>query len=153
MQWLFRLLPDIHSPCALSVAVEVGRRNNYDSLEKFSKCTYGFVVQETECTFSAETLANLPKVEMVPMVVDWVIGNGSCDEAEKSLSTYACKSVNSSCYKPDTGYGYRCRCNDGYHGNPYLSNGCHGILILISRFSIFFFFIRFSIMNLCYRYK
>ncbi|PIN23015.1 hypothetical protein CDL12_04261 [Handroanthus impetiginosus] len=61
------------------------------------------------------------------LVVDWAIGNGTCEEAQMNASSYACKSVNSRCYKPDNGYGYRCSCFEGYQGNPYLINGCQGM--------------------------
>ncbi|GJY95190.1 wall-associated receptor kinase 2-like protein [Tanacetum coccineum] len=33
----------------------------------------------------------------------------------------------SECYDVDGG-GYRCRCNQGYEGNPYLGQGCQGVL-------------------------
>ncbi|GJR00747.1 wall-associated receptor kinase 2-like protein [Tanacetum coccineum] len=53
----------------------------------------------------------------VLVVIDWVIGhNSNCSEATE------CKE-NSECYDVDGG-GYRCRCNPGYEGNPYLDHGC-----------------------------
>uniref|UniRef100_A0ACD5ZSR3 Uncharacterized protein n=1 Tax=Avena sativa TaxID=4498 RepID=A0ACD5ZSR3_AVESA len=41
----------------------------------------------------------------------------------------ACRSSLSSCHNVSGNYrsGYMCRCDDGYHGNPYLAGGCQDI--------------------------
>ncbi|KAK9741410.1 hypothetical protein RND81_03G103500 [Saponaria officinalis] len=57
----------------------------------------------------------------VPMAVDWVIGNQTCDEARKNPLSYACQQ-NADCTDVATG-GYRCTCSQGYEGNPYFP-GC-----------------------------
>ncbi|XBI03321.1 hypothetical protein VPH35_131754 [Triticum aestivum] len=61
------------------------------------------------------------------MRLRWVIANLTCQEAHQNISTYACVSHNSRCLHSDsTVMGYRCKCNDGYAGNPYVTgpNGC-----------------------------
>lgn len=117
--------------CQTTVAEDVWRLNillttssNYSDVWDFNNCGYGFVVEEKAFKFSKENLNALKEVERLPMVVDWAIGNGTCAEVEKNSATFACKSPISACYKPETGYGYRCRCLDGYQGNPYLEDGC-----------------------------
>uniref|UniRef100_A0A0D3FTR6 Protein kinase domain-containing protein n=1 Tax=Oryza barthii TaxID=65489 RepID=A0A0D3FTR6_9ORYZ len=59
--------------------------------------------------------------------VHWAAANLTCQEAQKNHSRYACVSANSTCLGVDStdGYiGYRCKCMDGFHGNPYVVNGC-----------------------------
>lgn len=120
--------------CQTTVAEDVWRLNillttysNYSDVWDINNCGYGFVVEEKAFKFSIENLNALKEVERLPMVVDWAIGNGTCEEGEKNSATFACKSPISACYKPETGYGYRCRCLDGYQGNPYLQDGCQGL--------------------------
>ncbi|PIN17399.1 Serine/threonine protein kinase [Handroanthus impetiginosus] len=110
-----------------SVELSLYSYENYSNVWSFDNCGYAFFVEESAFTFSPENLNNLRNVKKLPMVVDWAIGNGTCEEAQLNESSYACKSVNSRCYKPDNGYGYRCSCLEGYQGNPYLNDGCQDV--------------------------
>ncbi|TKW03618.1 hypothetical protein SEVIR_7G058109v4 [Setaria viridis] len=63
--------------------------------------------------------------------LQWVVANLSCQEAQEDSTTYACVSADSTCLGVSlriSGYlGYRCRCLTGFHGNPYVRNGCQDI--------------------------
>ncbi|CAI9778158.1 unnamed protein product [Fraxinus pennsylvanica] len=112
---------------AWEVEVKLRSFNNFTNVSYFNNCSYGFLTEESGFTFSASSLSDLRNVEELPMVVDWAVGERTCDEARNDISSYACKSEKSECYEPDNGYGYRCRCQKGYEGNPYLEDGCKDI--------------------------
>ncbi|XP_022858490.1 wall-associated receptor kinase 2-like isoform X1 [Olea europaea var. sylvestris] len=112
---------------AWSVEVKTGSFENFTEMSDFNNCSYGFLAEESAFTFNASSLSTLRNVEKLPMVVDWAVGEETCKEAGNNISSYACKSENSNCYKPNNGYGYRCYCQEGYDGNPYLKNGCKDI--------------------------
>ncbi|CAA3028094.1 Serine threonine kinase [Olea europaea subsp. europaea] len=111
----------------LAVEVTLESFDNFTDVSNFNNCSYGFLAEESEFTLSARSLSSLRNVEMLPMVVDWAVGEETCEAARNNISNYACKSKNSECYEPKNGYGYRCRCQEGYEGNPYLYDGCNDI--------------------------
>ncbi|KAK8692741.1 hypothetical protein V6N13_070348 [Hibiscus sabdariffa] len=85
-------------------------------------CSYAFIVEESQFRFSSEYVRSIPIDHKFPASLDWVVSNETCTEAAKNPSNYACNQ--SECYEPGNGPGYLCKCPDGYHGNPYLPEGC-----------------------------
>lgn len=71
--------------------------------------------------------------------MEWVAANLSCVEAQQNISGYACVSIKSKClalnveiYSGQSHYiGYRCKCSDGFQGNPYAKNGCQGTSVVL----------------------
>ncbi|XP_026379626.1 wall-associated receptor kinase 2-like [Papaver somniferum] len=63
---------------------------------------------------------------IIPVVLDWAIGDMTCEQAQVNPKTYACQN-NSRCTETVNNPGYRCACTKGYAGNPYLKPGCQDI--------------------------
>ncbi|KAM7489446.1 hypothetical protein LguiB_026930 [Lonicera macranthoides] len=110
--------------------VELSSMRNH-TVVPFNPCGYAFLGEPERFIFQGASDLSDPNFrnrteESVPMVLDWVIGNQSCDDAKKS-NNFACLQ-NSQCVDSDIGFaGYRCSCNDGFEGNPYLAPGCTDI--------------------------
>ncbi|KAL6574587.1 hypothetical protein OROMI_011872 [Orobanche minor] len=114
-----------------SYLTDLSTLNNHTKVLSFNLCSYAFLGEHDKFVFRGASDLSDPNfmqrvLDTVPIVVDWAIGNMSCAEVVKS-GDYACKG-NSFCVDSDTGMGgYRCTCNKGYGGNPYLDPGCTDI--------------------------
>ncbi|XP_016451332.1 wall-associated receptor kinase 2-like [Nicotiana tabacum] len=101
---------------------------NHSGSWSFNPCGYAFLGEASRFEFrGVQDLSDVNFVKKimdnVPIVLDWAIGNLTCVEAQKR-NDYACLE-NSRCVDSDTGLGgYRCNCNSGYQGNPYIGSGC-----------------------------
>ena len=113
-----------------SIALEAHSFNNHTKVWRFNPCSYAFIVQKDNLNFSADSLQNLP--EKMPMVLDWAVGNETWAAGNETCAVntknYSCGG-NSICKGSENG-GYFCLCMDGYRGNPYLKDGCQGILLI-----------------------
>ncbi|XP_041011450.1 wall-associated receptor kinase 2-like [Juglans microcarpa x Juglans regia] len=100
--------------------------NNHTYVIQFNPCSYAFVAKQDGFNFSSDYLVSLRGNKTYPMVLDWAIGDTTCEFA-KNQPGYVC-GRNSQCYNPPNGDGYLCKCiNEGYEGNPYLEDGCQDI--------------------------
>ncbi|KAK1416329.1 hypothetical protein QVD17_32118 [Tagetes erecta] len=107
-----------------SVNMTLRSFNNHSNILDFNPCSYAFFVEKGKFNFSATNLHDF-KSERMPMLLDWAIGNLTCDKA-KDMENFLCKG-NSVCDQSYSGPGYRCRCLEGYEGNPYVKNNCTNI--------------------------
>ncbi|RWW58196.1 hypothetical protein BHE74_00034971 [Ensete ventricosum] len=94
-------------------------------------CSFAFLVDGSWYSFRTTDLNETDFLNRndgrVPMVLDWSIGDVRCEEAPQNLTSYACRSNNSSCLDAANGSGYLCNCSRGYQGNPYVEGGCEGL--------------------------
>ncbi|VAH98205.1 unnamed protein product [Triticum turgidum subsp. durum] len=101
------------------------------TIQSFSPCSYSFIAEVNSFKFDRSYVSSTnfrsKYTKGFPLVLDWVVGNGSCSEATKMGSQYACQAMNSQCINVSNGPGYRCNCSQGYVGNPYLQGGCRDI--------------------------
>ncbi|KAF5467864.1 hypothetical protein F2P56_012076 [Juglans regia] len=98
---------------------------NHTKVWSFNPCSYAFIVKKGLFNFNSDNLTSLQNNRNLPMVIDWTIGTETCENAQNKPE-YVC-GANSTCYNPENGYGYRCSCNKGYDGNPYLRQGCKDV--------------------------
>ncbi|XP_015617371.1 wall-associated receptor kinase 3 [Oryza sativa Japonica Group] len=112
-----------------------GHNDTTNSAWDYSPCSYAFIADKNWYSFKREDLvgnANYFDKKGIPLVLDWAIrSNGSsCPHESGKMANPvvpygACVSSHSYCVNvTNNGHGYLCNCSDGYHGNPYLPEGC-----------------------------
>nr|VDD07001.1 unnamed protein product [Brassica rapa] len=119
---------DVSDPYdSYSFQTRPSRLANMTSVYDFNPCTYAFLAENGTFHFDAlEDLKNLRNVTKFPVLLDWSIGNQTCEQVgNRSI----CGMFNSTCFNSNRGTGYNCKCLEGFEGNPYLSNehGCKDI--------------------------
>nr|XP_010909632.1 putative wall-associated receptor kinase-like 16 [Elaeis guineensis] len=97
----------------------------------FNPCSFAVLTEVERLNFSTASITTRELNETnggrAPVVLDWAIGNETCEVAKRNTTSYACLSKHSKCSDSTNGPGYLCSCSGGYQGNPYLPNGCQDI--------------------------
>ncbi|XP_042446720.1 wall-associated receptor kinase 3-like [Zingiber officinale] len=116
--------------------VAFARGFNNSDIWNFSRCSYAALLEADQFQFQTSYISNITTNQLMqmndngrmPVVMDWAIGNDTCEVAKRNNPiSYACISNYSVCVNSINGPGYLCNCSTGYQGNPYLSNGCQDI--------------------------
>ncbi|KAJ4963603.1 hypothetical protein NE237_023542 [Protea cynaroides] len=119
--------------CQTSIPFNLKRFNstlwsiyNHTKVWKSNPCSYAFLADENWFNFTlADLLAESFVSSTIPIVMDWAIGNQTCEQAVHDTQSYVC-GPNSYCTNSTNGPGYQCFCKDGFQENPYLPGGCQG---------------------------
>ncbi|KAG6469620.1 wall-associated receptor kinase 3-like [Zingiber officinale] len=98
----------------------------------FGNCSYAVLLEAESFQFHTSYITTNQLMQIysdasAPVVMDWAIGDETCEVAKRSQTSYACISNNSECIDSSNGHGYLCNCSTGYQGNSYVSNGCQDI--------------------------
>ncbi|XP_030544172.2 wall-associated receptor kinase 2-like [Rhodamnia argentea] len=104
--------------------ISIASFKNHTDVLRFNNCSYAFVAEIGFYNFSSGDLWRL-ELDKAPLVLDWAVGDKNCSIAKKS-GDYMCTN-NTRCTDAENGRGYKCACLKGFHGNPYLVNGCQDI--------------------------
>ncbi|KAL0326550.1 UNVERIFIED_CONTAM: Wall-associated receptor kinase [Sesamum angustifolium] len=112
-------------------------RTDYRTKDWENQCAFFTFVEKDFLSFNKIKFSTCNESYVVPMMHEWAVGNTSCDKATESLDEYVC-GHNTHCVDYYPVQGYRCECNNGYGGNPYLPQSCQGtglgvgLLILVA---------------------
>nr|TKR85905.1 hypothetical protein D5086_0000245260 [Populus alba] len=113
-----------------SLNISTSSYNNHTNVSDFNPCGIAFLVDRSSLKLSDWPLSRKPKdgddAYRTDTVIEWVVKNETCEQAKANQSAYAC-GTNANCTYPEIGQGYRCLCNEGFEGNPYLQEGCQDI--------------------------
>ncbi|XP_018830520.2 putative wall-associated receptor kinase-like 16 [Juglans regia] len=107
--------------------VSVFSFENHTNVWNFNPCGYAFIVKKGKFNFSTDYLQKREVRERRPMVLDWAIGEETCEKARRKPNFACHEDQNSDCHDAKTRSGYQCKCRQGYQGNPYLPHGCQDI--------------------------
>ncbi|CAK7329232.1 unnamed protein product [Dovyalis caffra] len=111
-----------------SLDISLSSYYNYTKVSDFNLCGFAFLADKSSLKLSDWLLSRIPNYvnDTSDIVVEWGVKNETCEQARANASYYAC-GTNANCTYPQNGVGYRCLCNEGFEGNPYLQEGCQDI--------------------------
>ncbi|KAF4357417.1 hypothetical protein G4B88_009736 [Cannabis sativa] len=111
------------------LSVTTSSFNNHKHVNPFNPCGYAFLADQKSFNISKMRLDFMPQqaVKNPIIVVDWIVGNQTCEQAQSnssssSSSSYVC-GQNTDCYYSHNGGGYQCHIDEC--SNPMIiTNNC-----------------------------
>ncbi|PON32648.1 Wall-associated receptor kinase, galacturonan-binding domain containing protein [Parasponia andersonii] len=97
----------------LEITLFSATKSNHTDVWEFNPCGFAFLVDQRSFDVSKMRLDYKPsQAEMISssVLLDWAVGNETCDEALENTSSYVC-GHNTDCYYSINGRGYQCRCS------------------------------------------
>ncbi|KAK6161864.1 hypothetical protein DH2020_001705 [Rehmannia glutinosa] len=113
-----------------SVYATLSTLNGHSKVQYLNPCSYAFLAEQNSYKFATYDLSDSSfvnrTIENVPLVIDWAIGNRTCNQLRNNNEMIICQGESVCVDSGTTLGGYRCNCSHGYQGNPYLTPGCQG---------------------------
>ncbi|KAK6140862.1 hypothetical protein DH2020_025394 [Rehmannia glutinosa] len=114
-----------------SIYGAIATLNEHAKVQDFNPCGYSFLAEQNSYTFNTSDILDSSfvnrTIENVPLVIDWAIGNKTCNQLRNNNEMIICEGESVCVDSGTTLGGYRCNCSRGYQGNPYISPGCQDI--------------------------
>ena len=107
----------------------------YGDFKSAEDCNYGSLVDQK---WFEENLTNhfevkkVKKMSQVPVVLNWEINESLSSLVMRTNSSHStCRPANGSSLLGNMSTTFKCTCNSGFKGNPYLVDGCQGKLLAL----------------------
>ena len=107
-----------------------GKFGNFTSAKD---CNYGSLVDQMWFEENLTNIFEVRKMSHVPVVLNWEINESLSSLVMKTNSSHStCRPANgSSLLSGNMSTTFKCTCNSGFEGNPYLVDGCQGKLLAL----------------------